>query len=109
MRLADDRYAAALQFIYRSVDIFDTKTHVVPSRQLVARTKIRIGWAIVCAGSGEKLKAETIVRSGRYKSECEAGERRGMPHSEVKLFGVPGKCGIKVRNAKGQVLDFQEA
>jgi hypothetical protein len=74
VRLRDDNYVAVFQLIYRTVYTFHTKTHVMPSRRLVAVMKIRIRWATVYTGPGQKLKNEFIVASRGEKSECKTGE-----------------------------------
>jgi hypothetical protein len=74
VRLGDDDHGALFQLFYSTVDTFHAKTHVMPSRGIVASMKIRVRWATLSAGPSQKLKDELIVAGGGEKSECEAGE-----------------------------------
>jgi hypothetical protein len=64
MWLADDRHAAALQFVDRILDTLDTKTYMVPARHLVAVMQIFIGVAVLCSGARQKLEVEISSAAG---------------------------------------------
>ena len=51
MWLADNRHAAALQFVDSIVDAIDTKTRVVPARHLVAVMQILVRGPFCCTGT----------------------------------------------------------
>ncbi len=65
VRLGYDGDGALLQLRDHDIDIVDPKTHVMPSRGLVAIVKILVRGPAVRAGTRQKLEYETIVSNCR--------------------------------------------